>query len=144
MFNSGPLFTKWQDVSPPNLVKSQSREIGCNNDRIALCCQILERLEKSKTGISRLRDFTRSCSKTSVRLVNRGPEAKFSLGIVFIQLSSFSGTSHWYFCQHVAGNCSDHPWQLTMSNMDTSSGKLRNNESAKNTSDDKRKLFKYP
>ena len=32
-------------------------------------------IENVKTRISRLRDFTRSCSKTSYRLVNRGPES---------------------------------------------------------------------
>ena len=32
----GALFTMGQDVLPPNLVKSRSREIGCNNDRIVL------------------------------------------------------------------------------------------------------------
>ena len=34
--DSGPLFTKQQYVLPPNLVKSQRREIGCSNDHIAL------------------------------------------------------------------------------------------------------------
>ena len=34
--NPGPLFTKRQDVLPPNLVKSRSHEIGCFNGRIAL------------------------------------------------------------------------------------------------------------
>ena len=33
---AGPLFTKRQDVLPPNLVKFRSREIGCCNGRIAL------------------------------------------------------------------------------------------------------------
>ena len=31
-----PLFTKWYDVLPPNLVKSRSCEIGCCNAHIAL------------------------------------------------------------------------------------------------------------
>ena len=39
-------------------MKSRSREFGCYNDRIAL------------SWMSRLRDFTRSCGKTSVRLDN--------------------------------------------------------------------------
>ena len=33
---SGSLFTKRQDVLPPNRVKSRSREIECYNDRFAL------------------------------------------------------------------------------------------------------------
>ena len=54
---SGPLFTKRTDVSPPNLVKSRSRETRCCNDRIALkfdthlgrgASQIPELLEKVK------------------------------------------------------------------------------------------------
>ena len=40
-------------------------------------CQISERLEKSKPGISRLRDFTRSYGKTSDRLKNRGPSLSY-------------------------------------------------------------------
>ena len=33
---AGPLFTKRQDVLPPDPVKSRSRDIGCYGDRIAL------------------------------------------------------------------------------------------------------------
>ena len=39
-------------------------------------CQISERLEKSKPKVSRLQNFTRSCTKTSYRLVIRGPEVE--------------------------------------------------------------------
>ena len=37
------------------------------------CLLNFRAIGKVKTRISRLRDFTRSCSKTSYRLVNRGP-----------------------------------------------------------------------
>ena len=37
-------------------------------------------IEKVKTRISRLRDFTRSCGKTSYSLVNRGPGELWSVG----------------------------------------------------------------
>ena len=62
------------------------REIGCYNYRTALtidrqldCAAAEGPVEfrsdyKSQTRISRLWDFTRSCGKTSVRLVNKGPE----------------------------------------------------------------------
>ena len=70
-----PLLIKRQDVLPPNLLKSQSREIGCYNDRIAL--KLDRHLGSSDwklyTLISRLRYFTRSCGKTSYRRVNRSP-----------------------------------------------------------------------
>ena len=66
-------------------MKSRSREIGCCNGRIALkltgtSATALPRylpnfkaIGKVYTLISRLRDLTRSCGKTSYRLVNRGP-----------------------------------------------------------------------
>ena len=46
-------------------------------------CQISERLEKFKLRISRLRDFTRSCGKTSYRLVSRGPGPHLNINTVF-------------------------------------------------------------
>ena len=82
-YPSGPLFTKRWDVLPPNLVKSRSHEIGCYNDSIArkydrhpgsataeMPCKF-RAIAKVQTRISRLRDFPRSCGKTSYRLVNR-------------------------------------------------------------------------
>ena len=33
---AGPIFTKWRDVLPQDLVKSRSREIGCCNNPVAL------------------------------------------------------------------------------------------------------------
>ena len=36
LLSPGPLFTKRQDVLPPNLAMSRSRVIGCCNNRIAL------------------------------------------------------------------------------------------------------------
>ena len=71
-----------RDVLPPNLVKSRRREIGYWNDRIVLefyrhfgsaATEVLAKFQ-SDCRILRHRDFTRSCSKTSVRLVNRGLE----------------------------------------------------------------------
>ena len=85
LYTTEPLFTKRTDVLSPNLVKSRSREIGCYNDLIALklistSAALLSRflrnfraIGKVLTRISRLRDFTKSCGKASVRLVNTGP-----------------------------------------------------------------------
>ena len=77
----GPLFTKRQDVLPLSLVKFRSREIGYHNDLIALkfrCLgarQISERLENSKPESHFApSNRARSCGKTSVRLVNSGPD----------------------------------------------------------------------
>ena len=92
----GPLITKRTDVLPPNLVKSRSHEIGCCNDHIALkfwqasrqyCCrgagQILERLEQFNPNLA----TSRSCVKTSNRLVNWGPESCLILtGVVHLLL----------------------------------------------------------
>ena len=72
-----PLFIEWTDVLPHDLVKCRSRGIGCYNDRIAL--KFDEHLGSAAAklyaniGISRLRDFVRSCGKTSNCLVNREP-----------------------------------------------------------------------
>ena len=46
---AGPLFTKRQDVLPPNLVKFRSRETGCYNDRITL--QFDRRLGSAVTDV---------------------------------------------------------------------------------------------
>ena len=82
--NTGPLFTKRMDVLPQDLVKSRSHEIRCYNDRIALtgiseallprCLSNFRAIWQVKTWISGLRVFARSCGKTPVRLMNRGPE----------------------------------------------------------------------
>ena len=77
-------------------MKYRSHEFGCYNHRIAaLRCQdayqISERLEKSKTQISRLRDFTGSYGKTSVRLVNRDRVISDSF---FSKYSTYTCTSH--------------------------------------------------
>ena len=76
----GLLFTyKRTDILSPNFVKPRSREIGCHSDRIALnfdghlSSAATRAIVKVYTRIWRFRDFTRSCRKTSVRLVNRGP-----------------------------------------------------------------------
>ena len=81
--SSGLLFTKRLDVLPTNLVKSRSRENGCYNDRIVLkldrhldivaarCLSNFRTIRKVETRISLLRNFTRSCGKTSYPLVNR-------------------------------------------------------------------------
>ena len=84
--SSWHLFIKRVDVLPQDLVKCRSPEIGCYSDYIALksasllavpllrACQNSERLKKSKSESRGFEtDFTRSCDKTSVRLVNRGP-----------------------------------------------------------------------
>ena len=80
-----PLFTKRTDVLQHDLVKSRSRKIGCYHDRVALNfdrhlgCAAPEApanfwaIGKVWNWISRLRDSTRSCDKSSVRLVNKGP-----------------------------------------------------------------------
>ena len=61
--SSGPLIAKLLDFLSPNLVKTQSREVGWHNDCMALiiwqasrqhccqgACQIWERLEKSRSA----------------------------------------------------------------------------------------------
>ena len=56
--------------------KSRSREIWCDKDHIALlprCLSNFRSIGKVSTRIWRLWDFTRSCGKTFVRLVNTGP-----------------------------------------------------------------------
>ena len=98
----GPLFTKRTDVLPQTLAKSRSREIGCYDDHIALLwnltgisAALLPRflsnyraIGKVKTRTSRLRDFARSCGKTSVRLVTRGSVGAVPLFVVEIQSST--------------------------------------------------------
>ena len=81
----GPLFAKRTDVLPQDLVKCRCREIACYNDRIVLkfarhfgspAAEVPSKFQshwKSLKPISRLRDFARSCGKTSVRLLNRSP-----------------------------------------------------------------------
>ena len=66
-------------------MKSRSREIGCYNDPVALkydrhlggaSVDIPVKFQGDRkiwNWITRLRDFTRSCSKMSYHLVNRGP-----------------------------------------------------------------------
>ena len=77
--SSGPLFTKRTDVLPQDLLKSLSRKIGCYNDPTALKFErhlgsnAFRVIWKVYIRIPPLRDFTRSCGTTSVRLVNRGP-----------------------------------------------------------------------
>ena len=79
---SGFLFTKRLCVLLPDLMKSRSSEIGCYNGNIALKVDTLSSFRAIGTvyiEISRLRDFTRCCGKTSVGLVNTGPARPVSL-----------------------------------------------------------------
>ena len=79
----GLLFARRWDVVPPNLLKSRSRELSCCNDRSVLkfdrhlgsaAAEVLAKFQSDWKNVkSRLRDFTRFCGKTSVRLVNRAP-----------------------------------------------------------------------
>ena len=82
-----PLFTKRQDVLPPDPVKSRSRDIGCYGDRITLksdrhlgsrvlprCLSNFKAIRKVNTQMPWLRD-AKSRGRTPVRLVNRGPES---------------------------------------------------------------------
>ena len=84
-YYTGPLFTKRTGVLPKDLVKPRSREILCNNDRIALnfdrgisAVLLSKRLwnfraiGKDMTH-SAFQDFTWSCGKTSASLLNRVP-----------------------------------------------------------------------
>ena len=64
---AGPLFTKREDVLSPNFAKNK---IGCFN---ASALPVKFQSDWSLNSDSRLRDFTRSCATTSVRLVIRGP-----------------------------------------------------------------------
>ena len=83
--HSGALFTKCTDDLPKDLVKTRSHEIGCHDYRAALkfdrnlgsaAAEDAAKFQSDWKSLSmnpRLQDFTRSCGKTSVRLVNRGP-----------------------------------------------------------------------
>ena len=76
-------------------MNTRSREVGCYNDLIALTSLSIARLSrclsnfrvfgKVPTRISLLWVFTRSCDKTSVRLVNRDP---YFSGRGYIECSS--------------------------------------------------------
>ena len=79
----GPLFTKWTDVLPQDLVMSRSREIRVSAFPFALksdrhisssAAEMAVKLQSDKSlqhPISRLRDFTRF---GLYRSVNRGPD----------------------------------------------------------------------
>ena len=79
----GPLLTKRYDLLPPNIASSGSLEIGCYNHRIALkferqsavmlfiCLSNFRAIGKVYTQITLLRNFARSCGKTSDPFVNR-------------------------------------------------------------------------
>ena len=60
------------------------------------CLLNFRAIGKVQTRISRLRDFTRSCGKTSYRLVNRGPVWKFGHGRE-VTSQSFSLSQLWLF-----------------------------------------------
>ena len=49
---------------------------GTSAAALPMCLLNFRAIGKVQTRISRLRDFTRSCSKTSYRLVNRGPGSR--------------------------------------------------------------------
>ena len=57
-------------------------------------------IEKAKTRISQLRDFSRSCGKTSVRLLNRGPgHSKFTVWTLLGRSNGHAAKcklSRWY------------------------------------------------
>ena len=84
----GLLLTKRTDVLPQDPVKSRSQAIECNNDGIILKCgwhlhstaaEVPVKLQSdwkrlnSNLVASSFHVFMRSCNKTSVYLVNRGP-----------------------------------------------------------------------
>ena len=97
LLDSGPLFTKHTDLSQ-DVAKSRSRENGCYNDRIALkfdwhlgsaAAEVpvkFRAIRKANPEILQLREFTGSCGKTPVRLVNRDHGAPGS------KLASSSGS----------------------------------------------------
>ena len=55
---------------------------GTSAAALPMCLLNFREIGKAQTRISRLRDFTRSCSKTSYRLVNRGPGGWFGIKIL--------------------------------------------------------------
>ena len=81
-YHSGPLFT---NVFPQDLVKSRSRGVGVkifqflrkltgtSSAALPRCLSNFRAIRSLQHPISRPRDFTRSCGKTPVRLVNRCP-----------------------------------------------------------------------
>ena len=81
----GHLFTQRTDVLPRDLVTYRSRDIRVKTFQIALkfdrhlgsgATEIRVKFQSNTVFIRsnpRLRDFSSSCSKTSVRLVNRSP-----------------------------------------------------------------------
>ena len=56
------------------IVVSLCNLTGTSAAALPMCLLNFRAIGKVQTRISRLRDFTRSCSKTSYRLVNRGPD----------------------------------------------------------------------
>ena len=79
---TGPLFTKRTNVLPQDLAKSRSREIGCYHDRIFLkfdrhlgstAAEVPVKIQSDWGSLNPDLAALRSCGKTSVRLVNRGP-----------------------------------------------------------------------
>ena len=78
---SGPLFTRGTNVLPQDLVQSRSREIGCCKGRITptfdrhpeVPGKFQTDWKSLNPNLAAPRYFTRSCGKTSIRLMNKGP-----------------------------------------------------------------------
>ena len=51
---------------------------GISAVQLPRCLSNFRAIRNDSNQISRIRDFTRSCGKTSVRLVNRGPKVVFA------------------------------------------------------------------
>ena len=102
-------------VLPPNLVKSQSREIGRYNDHIALkfdrhlgsaATELLVKFQsdwESLNPISWLRYFTRSCGNRSYRLVKGGPDDIESANLcnLICQRSAWAWWGMWNRYHHL-------------------------------------------
>ena len=64
------------------------------------CLLNFRAIGKVQTWISRLRDFTRSCGKTSYRLVNRGPE-HFKTSVLAVDTEERHQVRRlWFYCNH--------------------------------------------
>ena len=92
----GPPFTKRTDVLPQDLVKSQSRKIGCNSGRIVLkferhlgsaAAEVPIKIQSDWTGVKPNLAASRLCGKTSYSVVNRSPG---SIGLVGFFGTAFS------------------------------------------------------
>ena len=116
--DTGPLFTKRTGVLQQDLVKSRSRKIGYIDARIALyfdwhlgsaAADMPVKLQSDWKSINsnRLQDFKRSCDKTSVCSVNRGPAVKCLYFLPLLLYDIINQTSQMELQHRIPGLSTD-------------------------------------